>query len=80
MRDKDGNTIKKEKIQIYLDPYLLKDLRYLHKKEGPRSFRTKKRKNFSSFISGLLASHAHERMVCIRGLEHLEDFEDDLDS
>ena len=73
------NSDKKVQMKVYIRPGLLKDLKYLHEKEGPINPKTKKRKPFSTFISDILASHAHERITCIRGLENIEDMEDDLD-
>ena len=71
--------MKKEKIQVYLDPSVVKDLKFLHQKEGAISYRTKKRKPFSNYINRLLSSHAHERMTCIRGMENFENMENDID-
>jgi len=68
-----------ERVQLHLPVELMKDLRFLHKREGPINFHTNKRKPFSVYISEILGAHARERMKHIKALEsddgNWEDFE-----
>lgn len=70
---------KNVQMKVYIDPKLLERLKYLHKKEGPMNYIRKKRKPFSVFIGGILGEYAYRRIELINGMEHLEDFENDLD-
>ena len=70
---------KKVQMKVYIEPELLKRLRYLHKKEGPMNYIRKKRKPFSAFIGVILGEYVYKRMELIKGMDHLEDFENDLD-
>lgn len=79
MENDNESTTKKKRVQLHLEPELLKKLKYLHKKEGPMNHIRKKRKPFSAFIGSILGEYVYKRIELIRGIEHLEDFENDLD-
>ena len=50
-------------------PDLLEKLKYLHQREGPMNYKTKKRKTFSAFISSILSEHVRERVMIIDALK-----------
>jgi len=65
-----------KKLLINFDQELLDKLRYLHKKEGPVN-EEGKRRPFSVFIRNVLADHAYERMILLKGLNDVNKWNDD---
>jgi len=70
------NSDKKVQMKVYIRPDLLEKLKYLHKREGPMNYKTKKRKPFSAFISSILSEHVRDRMTSIDVVREGGDWDD----
>jgi len=78
-KEKSGGSGYKSPVFLRLPNELIEKLKYLHKREGPMSQRTGKRKPFSTFISNILWDHVTERMMLIKALKESEWKDEDFD-
>jgi len=71
------NSDKKVQMKVYIMSDLLEKLKYLHNREGPMNYRTKKRKPFSLFIGRILSDHVRERTRFIESMKDGRDWKDE---